>query len=152
MVFVSIQQQLYKESPVLKNNAKQTCPVCGKAVNSVRAHMVIHAARKPFSCHLCNKSYTAKGALHNHYNYVHSGSRRFECSYCQRVFQFKHLLIGHIASLHDPTKKLSCPSCSAKFNYKHELKLHLKKCLVSSNLSLASCNLPKTSQSADFID
>lgn len=47
--------------------------------------MVKHSDERPFTCHICRKSFKTKTHLKNH-SFQHSGGSNYRCPYCTKTF------------------------------------------------------------------
>lgn len=79
----SVCSKLWRTASELKNHAKThsnmkyICEVCGQAYKHkchFNVHMGMHVGINPFTCQLCNKSFTQKGALQRH-RLLHTGKK-----------------------------------------------------------------------------
>ena len=81
---------------------------------------------------------------------VHTGERPFVCTICDKDFTEKRFLMDHFSSAHEKgvTGPLTCPNCSREFAYKTSLKQHLKKQMCVKNLARQDAGEARSSSSA----
>ena len=76
---------------------------------------MIHSGEKPFSCNLCDKSYSRAERLKFHMN-AHNGKKPFLCNICDKGFTEKSNLKTHM-KIHTGERTYLCeyPGCSRSF-------------------------------------
>lgn len=132
------------------------CPVCGKSVTQLKAHMITHSAETPFICELCAKPFKAKRELtrhidrHNRRNkppaYVckvcgkgfisskslethqlrHSQQPQFECGQCGKKYYTVQAVTQHMES-HTEKQMFRCTRCDKQFRRNIGLKNHVAR-------------------------
>ena len=85
-----------------------------------------HEENKPFSCEICDISFTTKLALENHCYLVHDKKKSYQCPNCDPLFSRKSDLNRHIRKVHEENKPFSCTTCGARFMRCCNLKMHIK--------------------------
>lgn len=104
------------------------CLICHKRFSSadiLRQHSRIHAGEsRPFSCHMCTKSFLRKRELDRHLA-THTGMKPFQCSSCDKRFGRKDKLVRHMR-IHEQTSMHQCTTCGASFTRKDGLITHIK--------------------------
>lgn len=117
----------------------QICDMSFETGDAFKAHMNKHdrneGIAKPFTCHICLKSFTNAKTLAQHAK-VHSGIPIRRCKFCHKVFANKENLNKHIQTHMD---LISCPFCDEKFAYKSSLNIHLAV-HVKNNFSCELCD------------
>ena len=104
-----------------------SCSVCNKSFtrkHHLIEHERIHSGSRSFSCSVCNKSFTRKSNLVQHER-IHSGSKPFSCSVCNKSFTQKAHLIQH-EKIHSGSRPFSCSVCNKSFARKSHLTRHEK--------------------------
>ncbi|KAK7869939.1 hypothetical protein R5R35_013717 [Gryllus longicercus] len=132
------------------------CPVCGCVFlkSSLAVHMRLHSGQRPFSCHICGKSFSTKWNLqlhrwthaarslkpfkcslcksafirHSEYTahmHSHRNVRPYTCNYCGSQFIRKYNCIRH-AREHEGEKAFSCDVCHKAFHRRYYLKEHMR--------------------------
>ena len=86
----------------------------------------VHEENKPFSCEICDISFTIKQALENHCYLVHDKKKSYQCPNCDPLFSRKSDLNRHIRKVHEENKPFSCTTCGARFMRCCNLKMHIK--------------------------
>ena len=138
---------------VLMDKCFPTCPTCGK-VFSFKCYLKLHQKThlgvklRPFGCHLCEKSYTAKETLKHHTERNHTekedglnnhlrktrldtkGEKSFSCLLCQKLFTTKGSLKTHMR-VHTGERPYECSFCVQKFSTKSNMITHERKCGLS---------------------
>ena len=72
---------------------------------------------RPFPCHICNKTFSQKGAVNKHVLIVHEGKiPSFQCETCGKNFTAKAKLKSHVLTVHEGVKPYKCELCSSAFN------------------------------------
>ncbi|ETN61176.1 hypothetical protein AND_007173 [Anopheles darlingi] len=135
---VRVSQRNHKNRPFT-----EFCEYCKKGFHFKSArkrHEVVHTRAKPFTCEICNRSFSQKVNLACHMQ-THSGKRRIKphaCGQCDASFDRVSGLIVH-QRIHERQSPYECPicyevkTCSTTF-YDHLKKSHkdqitLKECL-----------------------
>ena len=97
-----------------------TCTVCGKSLHrgSIKRHMRIHAAERPYSCDEYDKTVTHSNTLKDH-------TRRRTCSVCNKQFASSFSLKRHLR-IHSGLHPYCCEVCQKKFTYSANLTVHMR--------------------------
>ena len=77
-----------------------------------------HDENKPFTCDICNATFTRKDSLKRHSVSVHEGKKPlkpFKCDICSAAFPAKSKLKTHFAEAHEGKKPIKCDICDATF-------------------------------------
>ena len=77
---------------------------------------------RPYSCQLCQKSFTSHAYLASHIRKAHE--KRFRCEECGKCYGGSSYLREHIEAVHRKTKNFICQYCSASFYSKTQLTNH----------------------------
>ena len=77
---------------------------------------------RPYSCQLCQKSFTSHAYLASHIRKAHE--KRFRCEECGKCYGGSSYLREHIEAVHRKTKNFICQFCSASFYSKTQLTNH----------------------------
>ena len=86
-----------------------------------------------------------KGKLTRHIASVHEKKRPYSCNLCDGTFTSNQHLKGHISSVHDGLKPHSCDMCNASFARKSHLKRHKDKVHGEKDDNITLHGLPETS-------
>lgn len=91
------------------NSAHNPCEakakvVCESCDNGLVAHMKNgHLKLKPFTCKVCQKSFSYKLDLIGHMT-IHTGEKTFTCEFCGKVFARNLYLSRHIKAVHNQAR------------------------------------------------
>ena len=77
---------------------------------------------RPYSCQMCQKSFTSHAYLASHIRKAHE--KRFRCEECGKSYGGSSYLREHIEAVHRKTKNFTCESCAATFYSKTQLTNH----------------------------
>ncbi|KAK7884348.1 hypothetical protein WMY93_027471 [Mugilogobius chulae] len=81
-----------------------------------------HRGDKPYSCSICEKTFTRKSTLAVHIK-AHAGVKPYCCSICEKGFVKKSSLTVHMRT-HTGEKRYSCSTCEKGFSHSSCLKYH----------------------------
>ncbi|XP_035706217.1 zinc finger protein Gfi-1 isoform X2 [Folsomia candida] len=90
----------------------------GLEVHSRRSHN----GKRPFACHLCNKTFGHEISLTQH-RAVHNVEKVFSCNQCGKTFKRSSTLSTHLL-IHSDTRPYPCPYCGKRFHQKSDMKKH----------------------------
>ncbi|XP_041975858.1 zinc finger protein OZF-like [Aricia agestis] len=126
------------------------CGACGKVVRSVdtlRAHVKLHAHRQPHICSICGKAYSSSFGLKIHLE-IHQENRERQCTceYCGKKFFTKKTLSGHVSRCHTG-KRYICQICNFPFTDKHNLAKHIQ---LHEGKRLYKCKVCEKSFTTNF--
>lgn len=109
---------------------RYVCDYCGKRFlnkNSYSDHINKHTGEKPYSCDMCDKSFTFKSVLNKHKLFKHTTNKPFPCPICRKAFKMQRLLNQHLVT-HTGQSNFVCEECGRSFSCKNTLKNHHPKC------------------------
>ncbi|XP_062563151.1 zinc finger protein 544-like [Armigeres subalbatus] len=79
-----------------------------------------------YACPLCDRTFSGKGGLTQHYNAHHSGPKEQRCGTCGKRFCLLEDLEKHQRRHEELQKSIVCEYCPKKFNYKFDMIRHVK--------------------------
>nr|XP_015910348.2 uncharacterized protein LOC107441553 [Parasteatoda tepidariorum] len=104
------------------------CQICKHkkftALATLIHHYRSHAGIKPYSCKLCEGTFTRKHSL-NYHMLIHKNISRFTCPSCFRAFRHPSHYKEHLRR-HTGETPFICPTCLLKFKTRNTFKRHLK--------------------------
>ncbi|KAM4521321.1 uncharacterized protein V3H82_016068 isoform 2-T3 [Fundulus diaphanus] len=105
-----------------------TCSLCHRTFSSkltLKRHLGVHGAEKPFSCPHCSYSSRLKASLMQHLR-THTGEKPFTCSECPYASIDRSSLLRH-SRTHSQEKPYSCHLCNYSSIQKKSLDLHSRR-------------------------
>ena len=94
---------------------------------------------RPYSCKLCEASFSKKFCLANHIVTVHQVGGKYICKHCGKQFLQKIRYNTHM-DRHNDIRRHVCQTCGRAFSYKYSLWSHAKKCALNENSSVAAAD------------
>jgi KRAB domain-containing zinc finger protein len=130
---------------------KFVCSMCGKNLKTnslLLDHERKHKGETPFTCDFCKKSFTSRGYIHAHINFIHLAFDSHQCNVCGKKFKIKQYLQIHMRSHNPDAKRFICKFCDAKFLFKVLLNKHLRTHVgVETLIKCEICNKDFSTQS-----
>ena len=71
------------------------CKVCGKLVKNLGRHNKIHTTGGVSKCEACQRTFTRVDTMKRHISMVHENSKPFSCDICQKSFSLNFQLADH---------------------------------------------------------
>uniref|UniRef100_A0AAQ5XGI4 C2H2-type domain-containing protein n=1 Tax=Amphiprion ocellaris TaxID=80972 RepID=A0AAQ5XGI4_AMPOC len=106
------------------------CSQCGKpffTLHSLNRHNSLHTGERPFTCNVCNKSFTHMSILttHPHCKLTHTNEKPFVCVVCSKGFVANGQLKAHMR-VHSGEAPYGCNECGRFFKRKNTLICHVR--------------------------
>ena len=118
-----------------------TCSLCNKSFtqnDTMIIHMQTHTKEKPFTCSLCSKPFSTKSNLTKHLR-IHTGEKPFSCMICKKLFSQSSEVKSHMR-IHTGDKPFSCMICNKLFAQKSQMKSHMQTHTGEKLFACSHCN------------
>lgn len=119
---------------------KRACTICGGKFVDLRVHMRTHTKVKPYTCTVCNSSYSHSSYLNIHMR-SHTGETPYICDICGRSFRSQGKLTHH-SKRHSNVKQHPCDQCDRAYHERFELQKHID--IVHKGIRLFTCDVCDT--------
>lgn len=116
---------------------RKLCTVCGKYVSQLPQHMRIHTREKPYSCILCDMSFSQNSTLTKHMR-IHTGEKPYACEICRMKFSRKCTMTKHLRR-HSTEKPYTCILCNSAFRQISSLTEHMRKHTGEKSFDCSIC-------------
>lgn len=86
--FKKFLSNLLNEELFVLGEMPYSCSLCNKSFTfqqSYHKHMLYHSSEKPYSCNECGRAFKELSTLQNHAR-IHSGERPFTCETCGKLY------------------------------------------------------------------
>ena len=118
-----------------------TCSLCNKSFtqnDTMIIHMQTHTKEKPFTCSLCSKPFSTKSNLTKHLR-IHTGEKPFSCMIFKKLFSQSSEVKSHMR-IHTGDKPFSCMICNKLFAQKSQMKSHMQTHTGEKLFACSHCN------------
>ncbi|XP_052091167.1 zinc finger protein 585A-like [Mytilus californianus] len=108
-------------------NKPFSCDVCDKSFtmkSSLVTHYKLHTGKNLMECDVCGKKFTKSYTYLRHIR-THTGDKPHKCDYCERGFGDKSSLNRHLTTRHKMEAPYICHMCNSKFFTKFSLEKHI---------------------------
>ncbi len=134
----ALKGNLRKDIPVV-HHKPFSCTLCEKSFSTksnMQAHITHVHHKTAFPCTLCDKSFSEKATVAKHVNAVHLKLKPFSCTLCDKSFVVKSKLARHVDHVHHNIRNFSCTLCDKSFAQKSHLNGHIARWHKGKPLSL----------------
>jgi len=83
---------------------KQPCPICGKMISQLPAHLKTHSQERKFQCPKCPAKFKRAQTLKQHLP-IHSSEPQFKCTLCPATFRQSPNFYLHMKHVHNRGRK-----------------------------------------------
>ena len=135
---------------------KNECPDCDYVAHfpsELSKHRRVHSDERPFTCPLCEATFTRKDSRDRHIKRVHLEADQVTCTWsgCDKTFSSAEHLRLHVAAIHLKTR-FTCPVAGCKYTsgWKTNINHHIKashRQSKSFTCSFAGCSFQTACQS-----
>ena len=120
-----VSSSIHTFTKTVRNENK--CEICQKVYSNkyiLKDHFIAIHEQKKYKCDSCGKSFTTSSTLKRHIKTIHDGHTNHKCESCGKLFSHTHHLKNHIHTVHEGRKDYKCESCGKSFSHGGNLKKH----------------------------